>query len=324
MRQALERRRAVGMLLLANVFWGLSFPLIKAITLLNARLVPAAGGGYIVGLALAPRFLVGFLILLGWQAWRRGDGCFLTRAELRNGFWLGLYGGGGMLLQSDGLRFTVASTSAFLTQAYAIMIPLWLALRWRRSPPAVVWAGCALVLAGIALLGHFDWRQLRLGRGEWETLGCSVLFMVQILRLGSPQAASDRPAKITLVWFGVEAVLFGALALRAAPSAGALASPWASPAWLLLTLMLAGFCTVGAFLLMARWQPVLTSTEAGLMYCFEPIFGALFALGLPALFSRWSGISYPNENATVGLVVGGGLITIANLVVQRQPAPSTP
>ncbi len=322
MNQAQERRRAIGMLLLANVFWGLSFPLIKAIALLNARLIPAANGAYIVGLALAPRFFLGFLFLLGWQAWGRRDGRFLTRAELKHGFWLGLFGGGGLLLQSDGLRFTAASTSAFLTQFYAIMIPLWLALRWRRSPPALVWVSCALVLAGIALLGHFDWHQLRLGRGELETLGSSVLFMVQILLLGRPQAAPDRPAKITLVWFGVEFVLFGALALFAAPNASALATPWASPVWLLLTLLLAGFCTVGAFLLMARWQPVLTATEAGLMYCFEPIFGALFALGLPALFSRWSGVSYPNETATAGLVVGGGLITIANLIVQRQPAPT--
>ena len=31
------------MLLIANFFWGLSFPLIKSITLLHAKLVPQAG-----------------------------------------------------------------------------------------------------------------------------------------------------------------------------------------------------------------------------------------------------------------------------------------
>jgi hypothetical protein len=39
-----------------------------------------------------------------------------------------------MLLQTDGLRFTAASTSAFLTQFYAILIPVYVALRSRRNP----------------------------------------------------------------------------------------------------------------------------------------------------------------------------------------------
>jgi drug/metabolite transporter (DMT)-like permease len=314
-----ERRQAIGMLLLANVCWGLSFPLIKTITELNARLLPAAGGGCIVGLALAPRFLLGLLVLLAFPG-RTAPGLrWLTGREVRQGLWLGLYGGAGLLLQSDGLRFTAASTSAFLTQFYAVMIPVWLALRLRRAPPAAVIAACALVLAGVGLLGHFDWRQLHAGRGEVETLLSSVFFMVQILKLGGREYAACRAGKVTLVWFAVEAVAFLALALATAPTPGALLVPWASPAWLGCTFLLASICTVGAFVIMARWQPKVSATEAGLIYCFEPIFGALFALFLPGIFSRWAGISYPNETATLSLLVGGGLITVANAVIQFQP-----
>jgi len=317
---AQERRRAIGMLLLANVYWGLSFPLIKTITQLNARLLPAAGGGCIVALVLAPRFILGLLFLLAWPDRSARGGRWPTGTEVRQGLLLGFFGGAGLLLQSDGLRFTAASTSAFLTQFYAIMIPVWLALRLRRAPPAAVWFACVLVLAGVALLGHFDWRQLRAGRGEIETLLSSGFFMVQILMLAGPDYAASRPGKVTLVWFAVEAVLFSALALAMAPTPGALLLPWASPAWLGCTLLLASFCTVGAFVIMARWQPKVTPTQAGLIYCFEPIFGAIFALFLPALFSRWSGISYANETATLSLLAGGGLITVANAVVQLQPA----
>jgi drug/metabolite transporter (DMT)-like permease len=314
-----ERRQALGMLLLANVFWGLSFPLIKTVTLLNARLLPAAGGGCIVALVLAPRFLLGVLVLLAWPTRGPRGLRWLTGRELRQGCWLGLFGGAGLLLQSDGLRFTAASTSAFLTQFYAIMIPVWLALRLRRAPPAAVWFACLLVLAGVALLGHFDWRQLRAGRGEVETLASSVFFMVQILLLSRRDFAASRPGKVTLVWFAVEAVLFSALALATAPTPRALLAPWASPAWLGCTLLLASFCTAGAFVIMARWQPKVTPTQAGLMYCFEPIFGAVFALFLPGLFSRWAGLGYPNETATLSLLVGGGLITVANAVLQLTP-----
>ncbi len=67
---------------------------------------------------------------------------------------------------------------------------------------------------------------------------------------------------------------------------------------------------------MNTWQPKISATEAGLIYCIEPVFGSIMALFLPAWFSVWAVITYPNELATWTLVVGGGLITLANLLVQ--------
>jgi hypothetical protein len=77
-------------------------------------------------------------------------------------------------------------------------------------------------------------------------------------------------------------------------------------------------CTIGAFTIMNRWQPAITSTEAGLIYCVEPLFASIFALFLPGLFSVWAAINYPNERATWSLLVGGGLITVANILVQTR------
>jgi hypothetical protein len=70
---------------------------------------------------------------------------------------------------------------------------------------------------------------------------------------------------------------------------------------------------------MNAWQPKITATEAGLIYCVEPVFGALMALFLPAIFSVWAGIAYLNEAATWTLLVGGGLITAANVLIQLKP-----
>jgi hypothetical protein len=67
---------------------------------------------------------------------------------------------------------------------------------------------------------------------------------------------------------------------------------------------------------MTRWQPSITATEAGLIYCAEPVFTSLFALFLPALLSSVATIHYPNEHATLSLLLGGGLVTVANVVVQ--------
>jgi hypothetical protein len=44
----------------------------------------------------------------------------------------------------------------------------------------------------------------------------------------------------------------------------------------------------------------------------------VFALFLPQLISMWAGIDYPNETVTWALFIGGGLITIANVLVLTQ------
>ncbi len=314
--------RAVLMLLVANFFWGLSFPLIKSIVLLQEKLVPGSAGTWFSSLyAVAPRFVLatGLLLVLRprvlWQA---------TPAEWRQGVTLGLFSAAGMLLQNDGLQYTAASTSAFLTQFYAILIPVWVAVRARRDPGARVWVCCALVLAGVALLGRFDWTELRLGRGEAETLLASLFFMGQILTLERTEYAGNRALPITCVMFLVQALVLGTAAVASAPTTTALAAPWLSPSWLAFTAALTLLCTYGAYMLMNAWQPKITATEAGLIYCVEPVFGTLMALFLPALFSRWAGIEYANESATWTLLLGGGLITAANVLLQlRPPAKSS-
>ena len=66
----------------------------------------------------------------------------------------------------------------------------------------------------------------------------------------------------------------------------------------------------------------ITPTEAGLIYCLEPVFTAALALFLPAMLSGWGGFDYPNETATFALLAGGGLITVANVLIQlRPPSP---
>lgn len=311
-------RQAILMLLLANVFWGVSFPVVKAMTLLHGQLLTGAGAWYTISLTVAPRFLLAAAVLLLWQGRRV---LTLTRGELTQGGVMGLFAAGGMLLQTDGLRFTPASTSAFLTQFYAILIPVYVAVRGRRNPGGRVWLSSALVLVGVAVLGRFSWSDLGFGRGEWETLAASLFFMGQILWLEKHEYAANRPGMITLVVCATIGLIFGTLMLATAPGTAALVTPWTSTPWLGFTLILTVFCTLGSFSLMNAWQPKITATEAGLIYCLEPIFGSLMALCLPALFSVWAAINYANEQATWNLLVGGGFITFANVLIQLRPSP---
>lgn len=306
------------MLGLATVCWGVSFPLIKAQGQLSALLLPEAGGMFFTAMTVAPRFWLAALVVVAW----RPRACFgLTRSEWKQGVGLGAFAAVGMILQNDGLHYTEASTSAFLTQLYAVLIPLWLALRTRRNPGGAIWGAVALVLAGGAMLAGFDPRALALGRGEAETLACSVFFMGQILWLERPEFAGNRVLSVTVIMFGVQAVVGTGLAAVSGGGLAEVATLLAAPGWWGIMLVLTVVCTLAAYLLMNTYQPRITSTEAGLIYCAEPIFGSLAALMLPALLSGWLGLAYANETLTLTLLVGGGLITLANVLVQLRPPP---
>jgi drug/metabolite transporter (DMT)-like permease len=147
--------------------------------------------------------------------------------------------------------------------------------------------------------------------------------MAQIFVLADRRYAVNRVMPVTVTMFATEAVIFTLLAMGTAPRPADFLVPWTSGPWLAFTLLLTLFCTIGSFLLMNRWQPVITATEAGLIYCSEPVFASVMALFLPAWFSRWAGFDYANETVTWHLLVGGGLVTLANVLIQLKP-PAQP
>ena len=154
-------------------------------------------------------------------------------------------------------------------------------------------------------------------------MAVSLFFMGQILLLERTDAVSYRPIPVTFVMFTVEAAASLCFLGLTAPKWAAVPVLFTSVPWLGFTVALTLFCTVGAFTIMNAWQPRITATEAGLIYCLEPLFASWMALSLPGLFSRWAGFAYPNETLTTHLLVGGGLITAANVLIQLKPLPKS-
>ncbi len=312
------------MLLLATLFWGVSFPTMKALGMVQEKLLAESNSWFVTSLAVTVRFAAAALLmtLCSWRTLRQ-----ITWLETWQGLGLGFFGGVGLLFQMDGLAYTSASTSAFLTQCYCLIIPIVVAVRDRRWPSPVIAACSAMVIVGVGVLAELDWRTLRLGRGELETMVASVIFTAQILWLDRRAFARNRVNHFTVVMFAVTALLSFPVAL----ATGSRGTDWSiflsSPAVLGLLTILIFFCTMVAYVVMNYWQRFLAAAEAGLIYCAEPIFASVFALFLPGWFSAWAGLNYPNETVTMNLLIGGGLITAANLLVQVSvkdvPAPLT-
>lgn len=298
-------------LILACALWGLSFPVVKALHLDQTARIPAATSEFLAAWMQVARFGLGALILLPFVLRLKP-----TRREVRQGMLLALWGGLGMGIQADGLAYTPASTSAFLTQAYCVILPLWACLRLREWPTARVVVATLLVLVGGAILSGIRPGDLRPGRGELETLLAAFVFTFQILNLEHPKYEGNRSLPVTfLMCLGI-AVLFTPISAVLAPSRDALLTAGASWPTAAFLLILALFCSVGAYLLMNHFQRQVSATEAGLIYTTEPVFTAVYALFLPALLAGLSGFSYPNEQPGPPMLIGGLLIVAANLLMQ--------
>src|SRR5688572_3122512 len=123
-----SRAKAIFMLVLATCGWAVSFPIFKALGASQAQILGESkpSSWFFSSYSLVLRFGISGLILLAFQF---RNIFALTKQELVLGAGLGVFGGVGTLFQMDGLAYTDASTSAFLTQCYCLTIPLFLAIR---------------------------------------------------------------------------------------------------------------------------------------------------------------------------------------------------
>jgi drug/metabolite transporter (DMT)-like permease len=306
------------LLIFACALWGLSFPLVKALHLEQSARLPEASSLFLASWMQAARFGMAALLLAPFLIGRKRP----TGSEVRQGLEVGLWGGLGMWLQADALAHTDASTSAFLTQAYCILLPLWACLKLRKSPGRRVIAATVMVLAGGGMLSGVRFDRMDMGRGELETLAAAVLFTFQILALERPGYAANRGLMASFVMFAGIAAMFVPIALAGAPRPGDMIAAGASWPALGLIGSLALFCSAGAYVIMNAWQRRVPATEAGLIYTSEPVFtAAAYVTFLPAMLGAAVGARYPNESLTPVLIAGGELIVAANVLMQWQRPP---
>jgi drug/metabolite transporter (DMT)-like permease len=311
---------AVLALILACALWGISFPLVKALHLEQTERIPESSSEFLTAWILVARFLLAAILLAPFVI-RMGRP---TRLEVKQGLLLSVFGGIGIALQVDGLAYTEASTSAFLTQAYCVVLPLWAAIQTRRRPTLRVAGATLLVLIGGGILAGVRPGHYAIGRGEAETLLAALFFALQILCLERKSFDANRGCPVTLVMCAGTALLFLPLAFLAAPSSTALIRAGESFPAQGIVVVLALFCTVGPFLLMNIWQRRIPATEAGLIYTTEPVFTAVYALVIPVILSGLAGVNYANERFTFPLVAGASLILLANILMQWRRSAHRP
>ncbi|MDR3763949.1 MAG: DMT family transporter [Acidobacteriota bacterium] len=247
------------LLLFATFVWGATFIVIKSALADASPLVFNAAR-----MALASVVLIALFFR---------QLCQLPAGALRAGIEVGTLMWLGYEFQTAGLLYTSASKSAFLTGLSVILVPLLLAVFWRRHINRYTLGGVLAALAGLYLTCVPAGQGLSLAslnRGDLMTLACAVAFAFQIIVLGRSAQHYDFVHLVP-----VEIASCAAWMVLSIPVAERHGHIHFTPGivWALAITALIG--TVACFVIQAWAQRFTPPTHTALIFAMEPVFAGL-------------------------------------------------
>lgn len=278
MSEAVLRKLARPLIVVATVIWGSTFFILKD-TLDNVS----------VYFMLAFRFSVAaaILALVFWKSWKK-----INKRYILAGTVMGVIQFSAYAIQNFGLIGTTPGKNAFLTAVYCVIVPFmyWFVDRTRPDKFNVIAA--VLCLAGIGLIswdGGFY-----LGMGDLLTLLSGVLYAAHIVAVAFYAKGKD-VFLLTVIQFAVVSVLSW---ISTFLSGGLPVGGLPVRAWIVL-LYLAIAATSLALLFQNIGQKYCEPSAAAVLLALEAPFGVLFS------------VLFANEKPTVSMLCGFALIFVS-------------
>jgi drug/metabolite transporter (DMT)-like permease len=220
---------------------------------------------------LSARFMLGALPMI-WIY--RDDLRNLTRDEAWAGIQVGLFMAGGYAFQTAGIARTTPSKAAFITGLSVVLVPIFLAVFWRRKIGAWAWGGAAGSFAGLYFLTVPAEGFSRLNHGDLLVMGCAVLYALQIIFIARFTGKYSLGALSCL-----QVILTGVLSTIAVPILDVTRLEHFfvrfTPQMEFGVIVTAIFTTALAYPLLVWGQSHTTATNTALILTSEPVFAAI-------------------------------------------------
>lgn len=227
----------------------------------------------------------------------------MSRSAFLMGCLVGSFLWAGYEFQTTGLRLTTPSKSAFLTGFSVILVPVFLAVGWRRHVNRWVIAGVITALVGLYLMtvpvGNGGGLNLEsINRGDLLTIGCAIFFALHIINLGRAMQKYKFEQIATLQT--IVAAILMALSVPLLEHGHVIWS--ARVIWAILVTGVLG--TAAAFSIQAWAQQFTAPTYTALIFLLEPVFAWI--------------TSYIFLHERLGIRAGiGALLILAGIVVSE-------
>jgi drug/metabolite transporter (DMT)-like permease len=246
---------AEAMLVVVTFFWGLTFTLVKD-AIVQVDLFAFLG----------QRFTLSALLLLPFCLQRRQG---FSPDILWKGCVLGVLLFGGYAFQTIGLLFTTASNTAFVTGLNVILVPVLGGIFFGR--PLGLKLGTSVTLAGAGLFFLCTGGTMNVNKGDLIVIICALFIALHIIYTARFVRNCD-PYWLTAVQISMVALCSNICAW----SRGHEIVFWEPDiAWAMAICVL--FATVFAFLVQTSMQRYTSPVKTALIFCLEPVFGALYA-----------------------------------------------
>jgi drug/metabolite transporter (DMT)-like permease len=277
-----KTRLAVFALLGVGFVWGAAFVLMKDAIVLQPYMDFLATRFTIAAIAM---ILLRPVVSLRFEA-----------GDIRYGALIGVVLAFGYITQTIGLDMTTAATSGFLTGLYVVFTPLIAWLFTRQKVSGKVALGVLFSIVGMGIFsGAATSTEFQLGQ-IWLVV-CAVLYAVHILLLGHYGKTRNSYR------FAMLQIAFVALVTWGFALVDGYQPPPNFEVWFAV-LFTALLSTVLAFWIQTWAQTLLDPARVALLITSEVIFTALLAIGLG------------QEPLTLAIVVGGGMMLTAMLIVE--------
>lgn len=284
------------LLIIVTAIWGATFVVIKNAL---AEISPLLFNAVRMTLAAA---------CLGALYWK--DIAAADKPTWRAGAVVGTFLWLGYEFQTTGLRLTTPSKSGFLTGVSVVLVPLFLAIFWKRPTNFWTLGGVAAAILGLFLMtvpagdtSGADWSSVN--NGDLLTLACAVAFAFQIIYLGRATKAYSFKA----ISFLQTSVAAGLMAVTV-PVIEKIHSTWSWRVWAAIALTgLIG--TAAAFTVQAWAQQFTPPTHTALIFALEPVFAWL--------------TSYLVEGEKLGMRAAiGAVLILAGVVISEVKSGTDP
>lgn len=247
-------------LVLITLIWGATFVVIKSAL---ADITPLFFNAVRMSLAA-------ILLAVVFHRQLRG----IPASAIIAGVVIGLFLGSGNELQTSGLKYTAASKSAFLTGLAVVLVPVFLAIFWKRKIGRWSALGVAMASFGLYLLtapakGVPGSTSEGMNRGDLLTIGAAIVFAFHIIFVGHA-TRTHRWQQITVVQTATAAVMM----IFAFPLFENVRVVWSANA--IAGILITGlFSLAAAFSIQAWAQQFTPPTHTALIFSLEPVFAWL-------------------------------------------------
>ena len=261
MTRTIPRRLQADLALaLCSLIWGATFLVVKDALAFSSVFVFNALRFSLAAIVMA---------VVYWRALRK-----LPRATLAAGALMGFFMFAGYAFQTLGLKLTTPSKAGFITGAGVVMVPVLLAVFWKRRVNRWVWAGALVALVGLYYLTVPRAGFARLNVGDLLVLVCALMFALYIIVVGRYSVRHSVPALSVLQVIMTALLTLACLPLLAVTRWEPPRLLW-SPTLVWAILITAVGATALCFSMQVWAQQYTTPTHTAILLSLEPVFAAL-------------------------------------------------